>query len=179
MQGRAGDWGSGPGIEDPLRVSPSPVPRFLRCEGGGAARALPWPGPPRPLQGPESDQPPGRPGNIAPPPRGAPDRRRLVEQKSHSRKGSGGRAALRAPGLEPNLTGLPGFVRAQGREGLRDPGASHGRAPRSEVVVGAGPSRAAQSPSGCPFIRGAFGGGGAQTAGPRLTLLLTSTALQS
>lgn len=121
MQGRAGDWGSGPGIEDPLRVSPSPVPRFLRCEGGGAARALPRPGPPRPLQGPESDQPPGRPGNIAPPPRGAPDRRRLVEQKSHSRKGSGGRAALRAPGLEPNLTGLPGFVRAQGREGLRTP----------------------------------------------------------
>lgn len=156
----------------------SPPRRF---QGSSAAKEAAQPGPSRPglpkapSRAPNPISPRVAPGNIA--------LHRAVRRiaaglwnKRAARKGSGvARPSERRGSAEP--TGPPGFVRAQGREGLRDP-AIHGRALRSEVVVVAlAPLAPPSSPFGVPIH--SWGVGGAQTAGLRLTLLLTSTALQS
>lgn len=105
------DWGPGPGSRTRC-VSPlagSKVPPLVK--EAAQPGPFPGPGPPRPLQGPESDQPRVAPEHRLSTARCAGSPPACGTKRSHSRKGSGGRAA-RAPGLEPNLTGLPGFVRA-------------------------------------------------------------------
>lgn len=162
----------GPGVPA-RRRSPLAVPRLLRSDGGGAARPFPSPGPRPPTSATPLRAVPGsprkrRPSTVrragSPPARGT---------KELLPRGSGARAALLPPGSSCTHRAAGLCVRAGAGRAAGAPRSSR-RRPRFTAVASPGTSRSARCPRGAPIH--SQGGAGCRL---RLTLLLTSTALQS
>lgn len=156
---RAGPGSGGPvqGSEIRSLSPPLRVPRLLLSEGGGAVRALPSPGPPRPLHGPESEQPRVAP-ETSPLHRAA---RRVAaglwNKRAAPAKGPAAARPSESHGSSWTLSGCRALCARRGAGRTGGPPHIPPTAPRSKVVAGASPSRTVQSPAGRPFIRRGVG----------------------